>query len=93
MKVVCQAINISSWLRSISTESVPLGARILMVLIAVSSNLLLGYSARRGIMLLVLPLIVSTPLYLIADMDSPRGGIVRVVPQNLMSPQQAFDPR
>jgi len=38
-----------------------------------------------------LPVVVSIPFYLIADIDSPRGGPIRVVPVNLthiMSPSR-----
>ena len=54
-----------------------------------AGNLLLGYgvqsakSARSLIM--VLPLTVALSLYLIADIDSPRGGWVRVSAENLSS--------
>jgi hypothetical protein len=40
--------------------------------------------------LLALPLIISIPLFLIADIDSPRGGIIRVLPQNLLSVSQTM---
>jgi len=33
--------------------------------------------------LALLPLAVSMSFFLIADIDSPRGGIIRVNPQNL----------
>ena len=32
---------------------------------------------------MVLPLVISLALFLIADIDSPRGGIIRIAPQNL----------
>lgn len=35
-----------------------------------------------------MPLVVSISFFLIADMDSPRGGIIRVLPQNLVSLEQ-----
>jgi hypothetical protein len=51
--------------------------------------LLVGYGARNPrterILLLVLPLFVSISFFLIADIDSPRGGVIRVHPQNLES--------
>jgi hypothetical protein len=31
------------------------------------------------------PLIVATSLFFIADIDSPRAGVIRVIPQNLLS--------
>jgi len=45
---------------------------------------------REGGVLLVLPLILSTSFFLIADIDSPRGGIIHVVPQNLLSLSGTF---
>jgi hypothetical protein len=60
----------------------------LMVTIAICCSLLIGYGARAGkartALLLVLPLVVSISFCLIADIDSPRGGVVRVDPQNLI---------
>jgi hypothetical protein len=66
---------------------IPLATWGLMAAIAICCNLLIGYGARRGeaktTFLLVLPLIVSISLALIANIDSPRGGLVRVHSQNL----------
>jgi hypothetical protein len=67
---------------------IPNAAWGLMVAIAICSNLLIGYGARAGkartTLLLVLPLVVSISFSLIADIDSPSGGMVRVHPQNLI---------
>jgi hypothetical protein len=38
-----------------------------------------------GVRLPVLPLLVSTAWFLIADIDSPRGGVIHVHPDNLVS--------
>jgi hypothetical protein len=68
---------------------IPNAAWGLMIAIATCSNLLIGYGARAGrastTLLLVLPLVVSISFSLIADIDSPRGGMVRVYPQNLIA--------
>jgi hypothetical protein len=65
---------------------IPFEAWVLLGTIAVGCNVLVGYSAhRRSRMLLILPLAVSISFFLIADIESPRGGIVRVQPQNLVS--------
>ncbi len=63
-----------------------------MGLIAISCNVLIGYSERRTrvVLLFVLPIIVSISFLLIADIDSPHGGIVRVSPQNLISLSQSM---
>ena len=39
-----------------------------------------------------MPLIVAISFFLIADIDSPRGGVIRVSPQNLMSLADSLRP-
>ena len=60
-----------------------------MVAIATCSSVLIGYGARspipESILLLLVPLVVSIAFFFIADLDSPRGGVIRVSPQNLVS--------
>jgi hypothetical protein len=64
-----------------------------LVLIAIACNLLLGYGEHRTTaFLLILPLVVSVSLFLIADIDSPRAGIIRVQPHNLMLQCQSMKP-
>lgn len=66
---------------------IPVGAWSLMVTLAVCCSLLIGYGARRkkGLLVTVLPFLVSIAFFLIADIDSPRRGVIRVRPQNLIS--------
>jgi hypothetical protein len=68
---------------------IPIAAWGLMAAIAICCNLLLGYGTRSpkdaGILLLVVPLVVSISFLLIADIESPRGGVIRVTPQNLVT--------
>jgi hypothetical protein len=65
---------------------IPFTAWALMGLIAVACNLLMGYGEHRTTaFLVILPMIISTSLFLIADIDSPRTGIILVQPLNLMS--------
>ena len=68
---------------------IPIAAWLLMAAIGMCSNLLVGYGARRAKMgpvnTLVLPIVLSVAFFLIADIDSPRMGVIRVVPQNLRS--------
>jgi hypothetical protein len=40
---------------------------------------------QRGLLLEVLPVMLSVAFLLIADIDSPRGGYIHVRPLNLMS--------
>ena len=64
----------------------------MMALMAISSNLLVGYGERRKgeLFLFVLPAIVSLSFFVIADLDSPRGGVIHVSPQNLLAASQAM---
>ncbi len=80
-------INSQGYTQAAWWNRIPWAAWWLMGLIAVLSNLMLGYTARhlrsRQLLLSVLPLVVAIAFFLIADIDSPRGGIIKVVPQNL----------
>jgi hypothetical protein len=61
----------------------------MMEAIGVCCTLLAGYSARNPAtertLFLILPLLVSISFFLISDIDSPRGGIIRVHPIDLVS--------
>ena len=50
-----------------------------------TGDLLLGYVSHKpgALLFLVLPLAASISFFLIADIDSPRGGVIRVLPHNL----------
>ena len=73
---------------------IPVAAWALMIAIAICCNLLVGlvvHSARaKPFMLLILPLVASIAFLLLADLDSPRGGIIRVHPQNLISLEKSL---
>ncbi len=73
---------------------IPVAAWLLLEWIAICCNLMVGYGARRpeaqAGLFLVLPLLVSISFLFIADIDSPRGGIIRVDPQNLVSLSQSL---
>ncbi|MGZ6072247.1 MAG: bestrophin-like domain [Myxococcaceae bacterium] len=73
---------------------IPPQAWSLMAAIAVCCNLLVGLGARPGrakaYILVVLPLVVAVAFYLIAELDSPHSGLIRVVPQNLLSLAQSL---
>ncbi len=77
-------------------NQIPTAAWGLMAAIAIGCNLLVGYgsrSAKAGSKLLpILPLIVAIAFMLIADIDSPRHGIIRVSPQNLISLADSLPP-
>jgi protein-S-isoprenylcysteine O-methyltransferase Ste14 len=68
---------------------IPVAAWCLMLFISVCCNLMIGYGAHgtdaKPLLLGIFPIIVSLSFFLIADIDSPRGGIIHVYPQNLQS--------
>jgi hypothetical protein len=82
-------LNAQGYAQAAWWNRIPIAAWGLMVAIAVCCNLLIGYGARdiksEGFLLVILPLVVSISFMLIADIDSPRGGLIRVHPQNLTS--------
>jgi len=73
----------------------PTAAWVFMVAIAAFGSWLIGYSSHHRALFgfPVLPLVVSISFFLIADIDSPRHGLIRVVPQNLISVSQSFQAR
>jgi len=71
---------------------IPVAAWGLMSMIAIACNVMVGYGEhrRRAVLLLILPTVMSISFLLIADIDSPRGGLIRVVPENLISLAQSL---
>lgn len=82
-------LNSQAYTQAAWWNRIPIAAWALMAAIAICCNVLVGYGARKvkaeGIMLVILPLFVAIAFFLIADIDSPRGGVIRVHPQNLVS--------
>jgi protein-S-isoprenylcysteine O-methyltransferase Ste14 len=86
---VNDVLNSQGYTQAAWWNRIPLGAWILMGAVAISANLLVGYgrrNAKTGIVhLLVLPFVICIAFFLIADIDSPRRGVIFVRPQNLIS--------
>ncbi len=72
-----------------SWNHIPRPAWLLLAVIAICANLLIGFGARtfnnHRELLFILPLVISITFFLIADIDSPRGGVIRIEPQNLQN--------
>jgi len=85
-------INSQGYTQAAWWYRLPVEAWVFMAAIAIFNSWLIGFSShRRGMIVFpVLPLAVSISFFLIADIDSPRHGLIRVVPQNLMSVSQSF---
>ena len=82
-------LNAQGYTQAAWWNRIPAAAWILMAAIALCCNVMVGYRARdakaEGTLLSVLPLVVSVSFFLIADLDSPRAGLIHVYPQNLAS--------
>ncbi|MBA2960932.1 MULTISPECIES: hypothetical protein [Ramlibacter] len=81
-------INAQGYTQAAWLNRIPIAAWALMATLAVFCNALLGFQlvkARPGpLMQLLLPALVSVAVFLIADIESPRAGLIRVSPQNLL---------
>jgi len=82
-----QAYTQAAWWNRLPTE-----ARILIVLLSVCCNAMLGYSIRNPnmekLLILIMPLFISDAFFLIMDIDSVRGGLITIAPDNLISLSQ-----
>lgn len=89
-------LNSQGYTQAAWWNRIPIAAWGLMVAIAICCNLLIGYGAlhadAKSVRLIVLPLVVAISFLLIADIDSPRSGVIHVAPQNLLSLAQSIDP-
>jgi hypothetical protein len=82
-------LNSQGYTQAAWWNRIPPSAWMLMLMIALCCNLLIGYCIRRTgmefVMFVGLMLVVSFSFFLIADIDSPREGMIRVQPENLVS--------
>ena len=88
-------LNSQGYTQAAWWNRIPTSAWGLLIVTAICCNVLVGYGARtvgkRATLLLVLPVIVSVAFLLIADIDSPRGGLIHVAPQNLEAVAQSLN--
>jgi hypothetical protein len=89
-------LNSQGYTQAAWWNRIPTAAWALMLGIAICSHVLIGHGLSRGegksALLAVLPLVVSISFFLIADIDSPRRGMIRVLPENLLSLAQSLSP-
>ncbi len=82
-------LNSQGYTQAAWWNRIPPEAWLLMFLIALFCNVLVGYATTgatlRTLLLIILPLLLATAFLLIADIDSPRGGVIRITAQNLLS--------
>ena len=89
-------LNAQGYTQAAWWNRIPAGAWILMASIALISHVLLGYGAQHAKaespLFVVLPFVIAVSFLLIADIDSPRSGLIRVKPQNLISLAASLHP-
>jgi len=85
-------LNAQGYAQAAWWNRIPAAAWILLITISVFCNLLIGYGVRlkSELLFLILPIVLSISFFLIADIDSPRSGVIRVQPQNLISLAQSL---
>jgi hypothetical protein len=80
-------LNSQGYVQAAWWNRIPFTAWALMAAIAVCANLLVGFGARNfekntGLFM-IFPFVISVSFFLIADIDSPRGGVIRIEARNL----------
>jgi hypothetical protein len=88
-------LNTQGYTQAAWWNRIPIAAWGLMASISIGCSMLIGFSVRhpRRLVFLIVPLAVSISFLLIADIDSPTGGLIRVNPQNLDSLSQSIRPQ
>jgi uncharacterized membrane protein len=82
-------INAQGYTQAAWWNRIPHAAWLLMAAIGFCGTFLVGLGAHtpgaQGRVRAVLPIVLAIAFFLIADIDAPRGGLIRVAPQNLIS--------
>jgi hypothetical protein len=80
-------LNAQGYVLAAWRNRIPVAAWELMAIIAAACSGLLGFGGQRfnAFLLLILPATISVSFLLIAEIDSPRGGFIRVLPVNLLT--------
>lgn len=86
-------LNSQGYTQAAWWNRIPTGAWILMIATAIWSNSLVTYTTRHahvGGRIVILPFVLAVAFFLISDIDAPRRGVIRVVPQNLLALAQSL---
>lgn len=68
---------------AVSQRKLPDAAWLVIIVFAMAACCLTGQLQRQGFSLLVLPVMISLSLFLVAEIDIPGEGIIRVMPDDL----------
>jgi len=80
-------LNAQGYTQAAWRNRIPVAAWTLLITIGILCNALTGYVSqdRSALLFWILPIVLAISLFLIADIDSPRHGVIRLRPQNLES--------
>ena len=82
-------LNSQGYVQAAWWNRIPYTAWALMTAIAICANLLVGFGARNfqknTALFMIFPFVISVSFFLIADIDSPRGGVIRIEARNLVA--------
>ena len=82
-------LNAQGYVQAAWWNRIPSTAWSLMIAIAICANLLVGFGARnfkKNIgLFMIFPFVISVSFFLIADIDSPRDGVIRIESRNLLA--------
>ena len=88
--------NARGYVQAAWWNRIPNTAWALMTAIAVCANILVGFGARnfkKNIALfMIFPFVIAVSFFLIADIDSPRSGVIRIEARNLITLKHALNP-
>jgi hypothetical protein len=91
-----EVINAQGYTQAAWWNRLPTAAVLMMAAIALGCNLMIGYGAPsitpRNPLLAVLPLLVAVAVCLIDDIDTPRHGLIEVMPRNLTALLDSLKP-
>lgn len=87
-------LNAQGYVQAAWWNRIPNTAWTLMGAIAICASLLIGFGARNfkknvGLFI-IFPFVIAISFFLIADIDSPRGGVIRIQPKNLITLKESL---
>lgn len=90
-------LNSQGYTQAANRNRIPLADWAFLATIAICANVLVGWGVHRGKdaskLLVILPLISAQSFLLIAEIDTPRHGFIKIQPQNLISLEQSMHPK
>ena len=89
-------LNSQGYTQAAWSNRIPTTSWMLLIAVAIVCSALFGFVVRpadgKVRFAFLIPLVVAVALFLIADLDSPRGGFIRVAPNNLATLKPSLTP-